>query len=398
MKNVIKEVTLTDPKDDTLSNLLACVRFGLLNERCWEKEVFPSTQFKRYIEMNFRFESPALLKKYENEELMKMRPRNPTDLVFLFGGLRRCMYGYEAPTSTISVLDPSQGFANLTVTLPMALSYSGAVMGKSEIFLVGGWVGTEGPTKKLFKFNLQDSSLTELSSMQEARSRVGVARLNNNIFAVGGNGKGTGTGVVRTAERYDITRNQWYDCGEMAEVRSDAGVAALNGKIYVIGGFNGQNQPQASMEVLDPQEGTWSLARGMSKARSGVKAAVMNGKIYVVGGWNGETGRWRRLSCGEVFDPATGQWSRLPQMNRRRSNYSLVVTQGQLMVLGGSNQSGLTETTEILDEKNMKWVYGRNMIDATSATASCTVSYKDIEPEVFQKYRDFCAPCLLLLL
>ena len=105
-----------------------------------------------------------------------------------------------------------------------------------------------------------------------------------------------------------------------------------------------------------------------------------------------ETGRWRRLSCGEVFDPATGQWSRLPQMNRRRSNYSLVVTQGQLMVLGGSNQSGLTETTEILDEKNMKWVYGRNMIDATSATASCTVSYKDIEPEVFQKYRDFCAP------
>ena len=79
-------------------------------------------------------------------------------------------------------------------------------------------------------------------------------------------------------------------------------------------------------------------------------------------------------------------------MNRRRSNYSLVVTQGQLMVLGGSNQSGLTETPEILDEKNMTWVYGRNMIDATSATASCTVSYKDIEPEVFQKYRDFCAP------
>ena len=99
-----------------------------------------------------------------------------------------------------------------------------------------------------------------------------------------------------------------------------------------------------------------------------------------------------RLSCGEVFDPATGQWSSLPLMNRPRSNYSLLVTRGQLMVLGGYDGSGLTETTEILDETNMKWVFGSNMMDAKSATASCTVSFKDIEPEMFQKFRDFCAP------
>merc|ERR1711874_297574 len=63
-----------------------------------------------------------------------------------------------------------------------------------------------------------------------------------------------------------------------------------------------------------------------------------------------------------------------------------------LMVLGGYDGSGLTETTEILDETNMKWVFGSNMMDAKSATASCTVSFKDIEPEMFQKFRDFCAP------
>ena len=382
--NVIKEVTLTDPKDDTLSDLIGCVRFGLLDKKCWKKEVFPSTQFKRYIELNFPdafgFESPVLIERCHSEEIMKKKPRSPTDLVFMFGGFS------SAPTSTISLLDPSQGFVNLTVTLPMALSYSAAILEKSDIFLVGGWLeNPPGPTNKLFKFNLKDSTLMELSSMQEARNYVGVARLDNNIFAVGGN---MGPRRLRTTERYDITRNQWYDCGEMAEVRSDAGVAALNGKIYVIGGFNGHTQ-HASMEVLDPQEGTWSPASRMSRARSGVKAAVMNGKIYVVGGWGGGNGR---LSCGEVFDPATGEWSRLPLMNRPRSNYSLLVTRGQLMVLGGYDGSGLTETTEILDETNMKWVFGSNMMDAKSATASCTVSFKDIEPEMFQKFRDFCAP------
>jgi len=82
----------------------------------------------------------------------------------------------------------------------------------------------------------------------------------------------------------------------MREARSYAGAAALNGKIYILNGTD-NNQRHSSVEVFDPEAGTWTMGKPMSKRRSRVKATVMNEKIYVVGGWSGyqKAELWRGL-------------------------------------------------------------------------------------------------------
>ena len=173
----------------------------------------------------------------------------------------------------------------------------------------------------------------------------------------------------------------------MKEKRSDAGVAALNGKIYVVGGFDGFKQHR-SVEIFNPQTGTWKSGKKMKKGRSGVKAAVKDGKLYVVGGWSGGPDR---LRCGEVFDPKKG-WSALPEMLVPRSNYSIFVAEGRLMVAGGYTGFGLTETVEYLDESMMKWKFAKgNLADARSAMSSVSVPVDNLSDEALKKFRDLCS-------
>ena len=371
---------LVQTEEDHLTDLMKCVRFDILEEDFWINEVYLTVEFDRYFQENFplALDSPALVKKLY---CSGMNQRSPNNLIFNFGGFS------TEPISSISVFDPRRGFIDLPVSLPFTLAYSGAVVDQEEIFVVGGWRENEGPSSSLIKFNLEDLTLTTLSSMRESRNYVSVTKVGNFIYAIGGN---TGLRRLRTVERYDVTKNQWYDCGEMKEVRSDAGVAVLNGLIYVIGGFNGHAQ-HSSVEIFDPEKGTWRSGKPLLKARSGVKVTEMDGKLYVVGGWSGGS---ERLSCGEVFDPKTNKWTKLPRMNVPRSNYSLVVSDDQLMVAGGYDGSGLTQSTEILDQKNKAWVFGQSMREAQSAMASCSVSIREMKPDLRKRYRDIFSSAL----
>ena len=135
----------------------------------------------------------------------------------------------------------------------------------------------------------------------------------------------------------------------MLEKRGAAGVAALNGKIYVVGGFNGIKQFR-SMEIFNPQTGTWKSGKKMNKRRAGVKVAVKEGKLYVVGGWSDGGGT---LACGEVFDPKKNSWSALPEMLVPRSDFSLFV-------------------------------------DARSSMTSVSVPVDNLNEETLKKFRDLC--------
>ena len=122
-----------------------------------------------------------------------------------------------------------------------------------------------------------------------------------------------------------------------------------------------------------------------------MKAAVKDGKIYVVGGWSGGP---ERLRCGEVFDTKKNSWSSLPEMLVPRSNYTIFVAEGRLVVAGGVT-TGFeeTETVEYLDEKIMKWKFGKgNLVDVPScAMSSVSVPVDNLSDETLKKFRDLCS-------
>ena len=351
---------LTDGREEDSSSFQIiedCVRWGLIGERFWRNEVLPSPQYKSYLR------KPRTPKHIHELHIRGTRPRNPRDLLFLFGG------------EESAVMDANSGrLASLPVSAPATFDLAGAVPGEHEIYIVGGRLAGAA-SRSLFKVNLKDWSLTIMSSMMEGREKVGVAYVDNYIYAVGGQSEGRS---LESVERYNITNNQWEEAGEMWTARAEAGVAALNGKIYVMGGFDG-SKVLSSVEVFNPKcstEAQWKKIPSMIKKRRGLKVAVWRGKLYVVGGF----GRNKSRRCGEVFDPAKGRWNKLPKLNERRTDFHLLVADGQLLVLGGDK-----DTVEVFDEKRKKWELKRQRFLASKCSASC--STPTVKTEVSQVWR-----------
>ena len=350
---------LTGPTDDgTL--IKECVRYGLLDQSFLAERVLKSSTFQRYFSSTLPIES-----------LSERKPRMPNNLVFFFGGLR---FGQQQPSPSISVFDPSTGFfGQLPISFPAGYASSAAVPDQ-DIGGSGGYRTAHAGWGDLFKLDLQDSNFINLT------------KIGQELFVVGGL---SGQGSERSIERYSIARNQWFTYGEkMKKTRCGACVAALNGKIYVVGGSDGFKQHR-SMEIFDPLTGTWKSGKKMKKRRAGVMAAVKDGKIYVVGGW--VAGGPESLRCGEVFDQKKG-WSALPKMLVPRSNYSIFVAEGRLMVAGGYTGFGLTETVEYLDEKMMKWKFAKgNLANARMDMSSVSVPVDNLSDEALKKFRDLCS-------
>lgn len=67
--------------------------------------------------------------------------------------------------------------------------------------------------------------------MEARRSTLGVAVLNNNIYAVGGFDGSTG---LNTAEVFDLATQKWRSIASMSTRRSSVGVGVLSGFLYAV--------------------------------------------------------------------------------------------------------------------------------------------------------------------
>ena len=76
-----------------------------------------------------------------------------------------------------------------------------------------------------------------------------------------------------------------------------------------------------------------------------------------------------------------------------RSNYTIFVAEGRLVVAGGYTGFGLTETVEYLDEKIMKWRWfdKGNLVDARSGMSSVSIPVDNLSDETLRKFRDLCS-------
>lgn len=56
--------------------------------------------------------------------------------------------------------------------------------------------------------------------------------------------------------------------------RARVGVASSGNKLYAIGGYDGMTN-LSSIEIYDPEEGTWSLSGNMNRHEGGVGVAAI---------------------------------------------------------------------------------------------------------------------------
>ena len=132
------------------------------------------------------------------------------------------------------------------------------------------------------------------------------------IYAVGGKTE-VGGNYLSTVEVYDPIQGRWRDAEAMSMSRSGLGVAVMQNKLYAIGGYNGQKRLN-TVEVFDAQTGRWSKVASMNCKRSAVGAVAVGDHLFVRGGFNGVS----ILDSVEKFDPEENKWIMVNNMTKPR--------------------------------------------------------------------------------
>ncbi|MFB9237864.1 Kelch repeat-containing protein [Plantactinospora siamensis] len=175
----------------------------------------------------------------------------------------------------------------------------------------------------------------------------GAVLLATGAVLVAGGADATSAPLARAAV-FDPATGQWTVTGALHTPRRLHTVTALaDGRVLAAGGTSAGAQfpapALAGAEIYDPASKAWTAAAAMHTARWGHSAARLpDGTVLVAGGTAVRSAQsLGALRSAERFDPATGAWTETaPMTDARTGHLSLVLGNGQVLVVGGSVPTG----------------------------------------------------------
>jgi N-acetylneuraminic acid mutarotase len=181
-------------------------------------------------------------------------------------------------------------------------------------------------------------------SMKGAREGQTATLLQNGQVLVAGGIDGSVT--LASAELYNPATGKWSATGSMTTARAGQTATLLpNGQVLVAGGFNepvpGAFSYLSSAELYNPATGKWAVTGGMSTARLSHTATLLpDGQVLVAGGEATVNGAVTVFSSAELYNPATGTWTRTGRMNAPRELHTAtLLANGQVLAAGGYNDA-----------------------------------------------------------
>lgn len=131
-----------------------------------------------------------------------------------------------------------------------------------------------------------------------------------------------------------------------------------NGKVLVAGGLGAGASgtiPLNSAELYDPATGTWSRTGSLSTTRFYHTAVLLtNGKVLVSGGGSRLVNNVfvsQPIDAVESYDPSSRTWSVVRSLSLpRREHTATLLSNGKVLLAGGGDSRGLaTNTAEVYD-------------------------------------------------
>ncbi|KAL5247560.1 hypothetical protein ACHWQZ_G019438 [Mnemiopsis leidyi] len=216
------------------------------------------------------------------------------------------------------------------------------------LYCVGGHESSSNVTSSVECFSLRKNEWSLVAPMTKARTRMGVAVLDNKMYAMGGT---TGGMTLNSVECYDPVQNKWTNVTPMRIHRSGVGAAVLGGRIFAVGGDDGVTHLN-SAECYDAQLNEWGeVVRPMGTRRCFPGVVAYSGWLYVAGGTDGV----RVLNSVERYHPHSAKWSPVAPMVDNRQGFGLCVLHGRIYAVGGHGTATPIDKVEAYDPRVNKW-------------------------------------------
>ena len=183
------------------------------------------------------------------------------------------------------------------------------------------------------------------------RHESAYVKAGNRFYAIGGRGE-------RPVEIFDPATGTWTKGAAAPLEMHHFQAVEFDGKIYVLGALTGswpREQPIPNVYIYDPATGAWTKGPEIpaDRRRGAAGVVVHDGLIYVVAGiQNGHTDG--HVAWLDAFNPRTGEWKRLADAPRPRDHFQAGVLDGKIYAAGGRLSSaepgkGFTQTTPEVD-------------------------------------------------
>jgi hypothetical protein len=257
---------------------------------------------------------------------------------------------------------------------------------RGKIYAVGlGWgVGFRDTNLgRVEEYDPVSNTWIPKAGLPTPRAWVTASAVGNKCYVIGGgsNGGPFRPPAFTSVEAYDPKTDSWQARAPLPQRRESAGSAVVDGKIYVIGGGDSvwwSTTPYAPVAIYNPATNTWTEGAKMPTPRKGLAVVVIDGLIYAVGGSNYDLGIYAS-GILEVYDPATDQWATLASMPVDRNFLSAAAIGGKLYATGGLVDSGgepegdtpATRTVFRYDPETDQWTpRARMLVPRYGATAT----------------------------
>lgn len=281
----------------------------------------------------------------------------PNGTVLISGGIDFA----TVPHFTAEIFNPATGTFRTTDNMESrrGLFQSSTLLSDGTVLIVGGNESGSSSAEIFYPidppFRFETISLVSSSNV-ERYYHAATKLANGKVLITGGGSTIPGTPTIATAEIYDPATEVITFTGNMTTNRAYHTSTLLpNGKVLIAGGFDeglpGGPDTQKSAELYDPLTGTFTATGSMTTKRGSATATLLpNGKVLITGGVDifppGGGGAVSN-NDGEIYDPATGLFTPVSNLMRRRTVHTAtLLSNGKVLLTGGT---GSQNTADLYD-------------------------------------------------
>eukprot|EP00928_Gymnodinium_smaydae_P057407 TRINITY_DN40657_c0_g1_i1.p1 TRINITY_DN40657_c0_g1~~TRINITY_DN40657_c0_g1_i1.p1 ORF type:complete len:562 (+),score=98.76 TRINITY_DN40657_c0_g1_i1:78-1763(+) len=195
-------------------------------------------------------------------------------------------------------------------------------------------------------------------------------------------------------EMLDVTTGDWATMSKppVARVHAQSGTVSSNGKVYMLGGqdidgMEDEVDPEtppslwhsggdilACGDIYDPADGNWSHMKPMTVSRCRFAIASDGKRIFVAGGITDDVdgAGIAVLQKAEVYDIEQHRWSELPEMSVGRHSCTGVVADGMFYVIGGDRSLQSDVPCSFVDAYNIEKEQWESVNPMSQPRRGCT--------------------------